>query len=184
MKSLHYKTGCLVKCFHCLCWMKSYSTRKACVSIFSSQHCLQNKGIQLETWFEEEMVGPLTACSWRSRSFFSWRRETCFDFSSSLWDSDFSKAFCSCIHSSFSPAPSFPIPADLTRGLISKKSLIQGQLFTAMKALMFHWIKRSASLNRGFGGKKEKQVNLDYKRVIFQIKILNKHIFLGVINSH
>lgn len=121
------------------------------------------------------MAGPLTACSWRSRSFFSWRRETCFDFSSSLWDSDFSKAFCSCIHSSFSPAPSFPIPADLTRGLISKKSLIQGQLFTAMKALMFHWIKRSASLNRGFGGKKEKQVNLDYTRVIFQIKILNKH---------
>ena len=121
--------------------------------------------------------GPLTACSWRSRSFFSWRRETCFDFSSSLRDSDFSKAFCSCTHSSFNPAPSFPIPADLTSGLISKKSLIQGQLFTAMKALMFHWIKRSASLNRGFGKKKEKQVNLDYKRVILQIKILNKHIF-------
>lgn len=102
--------------------------------------------VKFKASYTEQVVGALTACSFTSRSFFSWTRETCFVFSSSLWDSKFSKAFCSCANSSFSPALSSPPPTDLARGLILKKSLIQGQFFTAIKALMFSWIKTRASL--------------------------------------
>lgn len=128
------------------------------------------------------MMGPLTACSWKSRSFFSLTKENCLAFSSSLWDPEFSRVFLQLTHSSFRAAISSPIPADSTRGLILKKSLIQGQVFTVMKTLRFHWITRRVSLNQE---RKEKQVTPDNGRAIFPIKILKKHIFWGVIKvSH
>lgn len=84
------------------------------------------------------------------------------------------QGFLQLTHSSFRAAISSPIPADSTRGLILKKSLIQGQVFTVMKTLRFHWITRRVSLNQE---RKEKQVTPDNGRAIFPIKILKKHIF-------
>lgn len=122
VKSLHYKTRVFP-----LCWMKSYSTRKAHVSIFSSQLPAKQGNLDLK----KKWVGPLTACSWRSRSFFSWRRRL------ALISAPPPLKFW--LLQGFLQLHTLPSVSSLlshssrstTRGLISKKSLIQGQLFTA-----------------------------------------------------
>jgi hypothetical protein len=58
-------------------------------------------------------------------------------------------------NSSFMVAISFSVSALFRSGLILKYSFIQGQFLTPMKARMFHWITRRASLTRKCGGREE-----------------------------
>lgn len=88
----------------------------------------------------------LTDWTWSCRSFFSFNRVTIFSSSSFLFASDLASSSLVFWNSSFMVAISFSVSALFSRGLILKKSFIQGQCLTFMKARMLYWMQKMDSL--------------------------------------
>lgn len=92
---------------------------------------------------------PLTACSCRARSFFSWVTLTCVSSSSWRLASAVARAPRSPRSSARRAASSSSACAERSSGFILKKSFIHDQFLTALKARIFHWMVNRASLGSG-----------------------------------
>lgn len=92
---------------------------------------------------------PLTACSCRARSFFSWVTLTWVSSSSWRLASAAARAPRSPRSSARRAASSSSACAERSSGFILKKSFIQDQFLTALKARIFHWMVNRASLDGG-----------------------------------